>query len=336
MFEIMESRYWYLATLLGVILFLIIFTSFFKIPSQEDFDLVKYDNSILFLDNFSEDPSRDWILVKDAFWNSEADNLILATTRPGDTGALWLKKSISGFFTVEFSYFVGKGNGGNGFVFMFYKDLDYDPGMGRFLGFACRPEQDKPCLKKDVPGYGVEWDSLYNNGYGLGDPSPSHIALIKDNVYFHLKYTNDTTTKDGRWHRAKLIVEEDKIRVIVDDKLQFQWIGKFNRTFSGAGFSASSMVHYDIHIIDDFKLYGNTIQVKGLEPGWTVIIQNETDSILNITVNEDMNDAIIDITDQKFPMKASFSIYDETNSLLYKSKIFNEIWGGDILTLRQI
>lgn len=299
------------------------------------YDLVKV-NPLLILDDFSSDPSKTWTLLKDAIWNGTAENMVLASTRVGDTGVIWLKKATIEPFTVEFFYYVGGGNGGNGFVFMFYKDSDYDPGAGRFLGFACRPDE-KPCSKINAAGYGVEWDTLYNNSaYGVHDPSPSHIALIKDNVNHHLTYVNDTTTKDNDWHRAKIIVKEDALDVYVDKTLVLTWNGSFNRTYSQIGFGASSLVHYDWHIIDSFKIYGNTIKLNGLQQGWTVDLVDDKSEIVSSSIANDRGEAVIDVTSQNMPLNGYFKIHNETGGIVFASQAADELWGGDSLTLTRV
>ncbi len=301
-----------------------------------EYALKKESNSILTQENFSENPEERWVLLKDAYWNNREENIVLSTTRQGDIGVIWLKQNITQPFTVEFSYYVGGGNGGNGFVFMFYKEGNFDPGMGRYLGFSCRPEKNKPCPQKDAPGYGIEWDTLYNNGYGLGDPSPSHIALIKNSAYNHLIYVNDTTTKDNQWHKAKIIVTESNINVYVDQKHVLTWTGSINRTYSRTGFAASSMVHYDWHIIDNFKIYGNTIKITGLQPGWRVELHSNTKEITSTNVLPGTNVGEIDVTEVDAPLRGRLLIFNEFDDLLFQSQIFNEIWGGDTLTFQKI
>jgi|TARA_B100001971_G_C18224302_1_gene559297 hypothetical protein len=307
-----------------------------------EYRLKKESNHFLTQENFSEDPKERWILLKDAIWNNKEENFVLSSTKQGDTGVIWLKRNTTEPFTVEFSYYVGGGNGGNGFVFMFYKEGNFDPGMGRYLGFSCRPEENKPCLQKEAPGYGIEWDTLYNNGYRLGDPSPSHIALIKDSTYNHLIHVNDTSTKDNQWHKAKIVVTKVTVKVYVDQKLVLTWTGPIDRTYNRIGFSASSMVHYDWHIIDNFKMYGNTVKITGLRPGWRVEIKNFTmdpsskNVPLSVNVLPGTNVGELDMTDIDGPLRGYFFIFDEFGNQLFQSELFDEIWGGDTLTLQSI
>ncbi len=328
----MKTRYAFLLTsAVALLLLLITLPSLLQPPVEPRYRLTKEGNPLLTLDDFQEDPAGRWTVLNDARWDREMGRIILASTRVGDTGVIWSKKMVKDPFTVEFTYYVGGGNGGNGFVFMFYKEGDYEPGAGRYIGFACRPE-DRPCPKVDAPGYGVEWDTLYNNGYGLGDPSPSHIALIKDNVNNHLAYVNDSSTKDDRWHRAKIVVREDTVQVYVDGKKVLGWRGDMDRSYSRMGFGASSLVHYDWHIIDDFKLYGNTVKVKGLQTGWIVELRNGEEILASGRVSSGSDEAVLDVAEKEAPLKGHFRIYSEAGETVFESQVL-EIWGGETFTL---
>ncbi len=289
------------------------------------------DNPLLTIDDFSQDPAAQWLLLKDARWDSRNKTLILASIVPGNTSAVWLRKNTTAPFTAEFSYYVGGGNSGNGFVFIFYKYPDYDPGAGRFLGFACRPDE-KPCPQRDAPGYGVEWDTLYNNGaYNVHDPSPSHIALIKDNVNQHLAYVN-TTIRD-QWHNAKIIVKDNSLQVYVDQQLMLNWQGSFNKTYNRLGFGGASLVHYDWHLIDNVKIYGNNLTITGLQPRWTVELRSDTQQLSRATVPEGSHQTVLDTTGLQMPLRARLVITDEAGQSVYETSASQEIWGGDTLRL---
>lgn len=164
---------------------------------------------------------------------------------------------------------------------------------------------------------------------------PSHIALIKDNVNHHLTHVNDTTTKDNQWHQAKIIIKEDTIQVYVDQKPILTWIGPLNRTYSRTGFAASSMVHFDWHIIDDIKLYGNTVKITGPQPRWSIELYDNNKLITKATVPSNSNEAIIDVTEMSSPLKGYFKIINETGEVVFESQTYSEIWGGDTLTLQR-
>ena len=315
--------------------------------SQSRYRLIRVANPILTVDDFSQDPSARWTLLKDAHWDSQNHTLILAYPRFNTTGVLWLKKNTTQPFTAEFSYYVGGGNSGNGFVFMFYKEGNYDPGAGRYLGFTCRPDE-RPCPTKDAPGYGLEWKTLYNvGGDWVNDPSPSYIGFIKDNVNHHLAYVNITIRE--QWHRAKVVVKQDALQVYVDQKLVLTWEagklgtyengkvlsleGSFNRTFSRLGFGASSYVHYDWHIIKDVKIYGNNLTINGLQPRWTVELRNGTQQISRTTVPEGNSQVSLDTSGLEMPLRAHLVIRDETGQTVFETSDAQEIWGGDTLRL---
>ncbi len=288
-------------------------------------------NPILTIDDFSKDPSAQWTLLKDAHWDSQNHTLILAYPRYNTTGVAWLKKNTTQPFTAEFNYYVGGGNSGNGFIFMFYKRSNYDPGAGRYLGFTCRPDE-RPCPDRSVPGYGVEWKTLYNvGGDFVNDPSPSYIGLIKDNVSNHLAYVNSTIRE--QWHQAKIIVNNNTLQIYVDQKPVLNWQGTFNRTYSNLGFGASSLVHYDWHLIKNVKIYGNSLLVTGLQPGWTVELRNGTQQISHTTVPEGNNQVSLDTSGLEMPLRDHLVIRDETGRTVFETSGSQEIWGGDTLRL---
>jgi hypothetical protein len=303
--------------------------------SGSGYQVVRVGSPLLTVNDFSQDPSAQWMLLKDAHWDSQNHTLILAYPRFNTTGVAWLRQNTTQPFTAEFSYYVGGGNGGNGFVFMFYKEGNYDPGAGRYLGFTCRPDE-RPCPVLDAPGYGLEWKTLYNvGGDWVNDPSPSYIGLIKDNVSNHLTYVNITIRE--QWHRTKIIVKENGLQIYVDQKPVLNWEGSFNRTFSRLGFGASSYVHYDWHLIKDVKIYGNTVTVTGLQPGWTAELRNAAQQTVQAAVvQQDAHEAVLDTTGLEMPLQTSLLITDETGRTVFETSGTQEIWGGDTLHLETL
>ncbi|HEY4700148.1 MAG TPA: hypothetical protein VIH27_07290, partial [Nitrososphaerales archaeon] len=251
---------------------LMILTLFALVPIRGDdkFVMVKDGNPLFVNDDFSKSPSG-WRLLNASRWDAEAQQIVL--TEPGSqrVGVIWLMKNITSTFTAEFRYRVGGGSGADGFVFMFYKDSDYEPGIGGYLGFLCRPVE-KSCPRNVGPGYGLEFDSYFNSleAYGMGDPSPDHIAIIKDDINSHLVHVNDSRVEDNVWHQVKLIVADEELIVFVDRGETLRWSGVINRTFGGVGFGSGIWGLDNRHFIDDFKIYGNIITIKGLQSNWRV------------------------------------------------------------------
>jgi hypothetical protein len=276
---------------------------------EAKFTLVNEGNPILMRDDFSQNPVN-WMFLNASRWTSTEQYLVL--TQPGSqrVGVVWLDRNISSPFTAEFRYKVGGGSGADGFVFMFYKNTDYEPGIGGYLGFLCRPVE-KPCPRNEAPGYGLEFDSYFNS---------------KE------VYVNDSRVEDNQWHNVKLIVKEQNIKVFVDGSETLSWSGSINRSFTGMGFSSGIWGQDNWHIIDDFKLYGNTIAIKNIQPNWTIKLIDQNHILTTTTSNN--TTAVFDTAGLTMPLQGRFTIYDEKNNTVYESPVLNNIWGGDILTLQ--
>ncbi len=311
-----------------------------SVQQEGEFAVVREENPFLVRDDFSTEPASTWIFLNAAYWDSESEYIIL--TEPGSerVGVTWLKRNITSPFTAEFRYKVGGGSGADGFLFMFYKDWDYEPGIGGFLGFHCR-EVDRPCPRDIAPGYGIEFDNYYNSKeeygdvYGEGDPSPNHVALIKDFIGNHLTYVDDSRTEDDIWHHVRLIVQNEDITLLIDGEETLTWTGTIDRSNSHLGFGSGIWGYDHRHIIDDFKLYGNSITVEGLQPGWRVELLSDGDLLSEADVPPDDVRAVIDVSELPSPLKGYFKLYDETE-MLYESPRFDEIWGGDVWSLSTV
>ncbi len=316
------------------ILFFIIISFFqYSFQLESNYIFQKDKNNILVSNDFSNNPSNNWILLNAAYWDSKSENIVL--TEPGSelVGVMWLKNNVSIPITVEFSYIIGGGSGADGMVFMFYKDWDYDPGIGGFLGFHCR-DVGVECPRNYALGYGIEFDNYYNSKqeygdiYGDGDPSPNHIALIKDFIGTHITYVNDSRTEDNVWHHVKLIIKNSEIILFIDGEQTLVWNGYIDRSNNHIGFGSGIWGYDHKHIIDDFKLYGNTITINGLYPNWNIKLISNDSIVSESKVLKNENKSILDVSGLDFPIKGYFKIYSESD-LIFVSSIIDEIWGGD-------
>ena len=199
-----------------------------------------------FRDNFSTD-SGLWTYIGDAYRDTKNEYVVLTEPKNWQVGVIWLKEEISAPFTAKFRYKAGGGTGADGLVFIFYKDTNYNPCNGEGLGFTASPGCPGG---HSVPGYGIEFDN-WHNGF---DPSGNHIALIKDHVRNHIIYVNDGRTEDNKWHNVTVEVDVSSVKVILDGETLFTWSGTLNRTFGGIGFSASTGMANNWHIIDDVEI----------------------------------------------------------------------------------
>ena len=205
-----------------------------------------------YTDDFNTD-SGMWSYVSNAHLDSVNHCVILTENAGQQAGIAWLNPNITTDFDAEFSYKVGPNTGyggGDGFVFMFYKQKGYTPASGGYLGF--HDVEDGP-----VPGYGIEFDQF--NNIGLFNETANHIALIKDSAGNHLATTGiDPRVSDNQWHNVEVEVKAPTITVYLDRTKVLNWSGPINKTFSGVGFSAGTYSAINQHVIDNFTITTDT------------------------------------------------------------------------------
>jgi parallel beta-helix repeat protein len=235
-------------------------------------DLVFDILSTSLMDDFSTDTGL-WDYWGRAYRDESNGYLVLTepVEQPDDTGIIWSKDEIAQPFVVEFRYRAGGGTGADGFVFMFYKDRDYEPWGGSCLGFG---SQASSCT---VPGYGIEFDN-YHSG---ADPSANHIALIKDSPDNHLAYVDDPRTEDNLWHQARIQVGIDSVSVELDGEAILTWEGQIDRSFAGLGFVGATGGLTNWHIIDDVRIsFGDDALWLSVDPVTGITPANNSMPIL--------------------------------------------------------
>jgi hypothetical protein len=183
-----------------------------------------------------------WNYVGNAYPSS--GSLVLTQNVNNQVGAIWLKDDVYGPFTADFQYKAGGGSGGDGFVFMFYKNTKYSLPGGGNLGFGGK-------------GYGIEFDSFSNS---QNDMQGKHIALIKDGAFNHLASAYFDGVNDNQWHRVQIDVGKSSVVVYVDGRSVLSKDISFDQSYGGIGFSAATGGLNDWHKIDDVSInYSATV-----------------------------------------------------------------------------
>lgn len=230
------------------------------IPLGTDYFKVSYIR-----DTFKEDTDM-WNYMGDAY-RSENGYAVLTHNKNHQKGAMWLKKGIYQPFVVNFQYKNGGGSGADGFVFMFGKKTNELGNEGREMGF------------KEGSGYGVEFDSFYNQYHGEHcGIHTRHIAFIKDKLStgeageiikplaVNLEKKFADKIGDNQWHDVEIHVKENGVEVFVDGEHAIQYKGKIQFDFDGFGFSAATGTENDNHYIDNVVIRENTtIKSKAIE-----------------------------------------------------------------------
>ena len=260
-------------------------------------DTLQTNPSCSISDDFSEDSAR-WTYIgynEHAYWDIDNEYAVLTLEDgnknrlfwiSGEAGVMWFDQEIK--YTkmlVDFRFKAyKKGNGskrGEGFVMMFYKNKDYAPRYGNYLGFEDIRPETSGTTQTNFDGYGIEFD--YYDRYG--NPGYRHIAVIKDRIRNHLARVNFSEIDDNdfgeigdnEWHSVRVVILDKLIKVYVDDLSSpvLTWEGgaDFIPIFGGFGFAASTSVLSSFndnevsqsHIIDDVQ-----IMVPNLHTQYTV------------------------------------------------------------------
>jgi len=219
--------------------------------------------SLVFADDFSTDPNTNgqWTIhryaddpASEAKWSPSHHSWHL--TRPAtDRGvAVFANYDLTAtVWKAEFRYRVSKlggvNGGGDGFVFMFYKNKNAygTPAFGTPMGFQLSNGSA-------VPGYGLEFDNYFSAGC---DPTSNrYIGLVQDDICNSLIFREDDRTDDDTWHDVEFHFRDGTIRVAIDGEVLFGFrLTNPDYGFSGIGFGAGTGSAVADHEIDNFRLW---------------------------------------------------------------------------------
>lgn len=219
--------------------------------------------AVVFADDFSTDPNTNgqWTIHRhvgdprtEAVWDSAARawDLVLPTANDRGVAVFANYELTATTWRAEFRYRVGKLggllDGGDGFVFMFYKDkAAYGvPASGAQMGFQLYN-------LAPVAGYGLEFDN-YIQGCDAG--SSDYFALIQDDVCHALTGRQDDWIGDNTWHTVQFNFAEGRIRISIDGETTLNYqLADPDYSFSGIGFGAGTGSAVGDYEIDNFRLW---------------------------------------------------------------------------------
>jgi hypothetical protein len=223
--------------------------------------------SLVFADDFSTDPNTNGLwtlhrkvgdLANEAVWDPTAHSWHLTHAVGNLAVAVFANYDLTATeWQVRFRYRVGRSGGqsggGDGFVFMFYKDKDaYGvPDSGSYMGFEVLDPRRGTI---PVVGYGLQFDNFSYHGC---DPTLNdYIAIIRDAVCNSaLVWREDDRTNDNTWHTVQVTFREGAIKVVIDEETTWNLkLDNPNYTFSGVGFGAGTGAAVEDNEIDDFQL----------------------------------------------------------------------------------
>ena len=218
--------------------------------------------TLVFSDDFSTNPNTNgqWTIHRsfgdpktEASWDAAGQGWDLVRPATSRGVAVFANYELTATtWRAEFRYRVGNlgglQNGGDGFVFMFYKNKAAygTPASGYQKGFELSNGTD-------VKGYGLQFDN-YIQGC---DPSPTdYYALIRDNVCSFLGGHEFDWIGDNNWHLVEFAFAEGGIRITIDGETTLETqLADPDYSFSGIGFSAGTGSAYGTYEIDNFRLW---------------------------------------------------------------------------------
>jgi hypothetical protein len=178
----------------------------------------------------------------------------------GQAGVIWLKDPIAPPYDVSFrmkmsnhSFELLHAVPADGIVFMFNKNKTDHLPSGSQMGF------------ETGNGYGVEFDTFYNNGSSYDLVGGDHISLFKNNANSGTatnllqQVLSPSNMTNGQWHNVKIEVRKNSVRVYMNNELYIEKSLELDSTYSYLGFSASTGYYYSRQEIDDVSITDRTI-----------------------------------------------------------------------------
>jgi hypothetical protein len=218
--------------------------------------------TLVFSDDFSTDPNTNgqWTIHRnagdpksEAAWDSTRQAWGLTRAEVNRGVAVFANYELTATtWRAEFRYRAanlgGLQGGGDGFVFMFYKNKAAygTPGIGFEKGFQLSDGTS-------VKGYGLQFDNYIE---GCDPPSTDYYALIQDDVCSFLDGQEYDWIGANDWHRVRIAFAEGGIRISIDNEtfLDTQ-LADPDYSFSGIGFGAGTGSAYGDYEIDNFRLW---------------------------------------------------------------------------------
>jgi len=237
-------------------------------PTLRGEPLVAPSYQLVFSDDFSTDPNSNgnWTVFrttnnpnKEGYWDPTQQVWYLTTHSYSLGTAAFANYDLTATsWKVDFKYLVDNGpRGGDGFVFMFYKDKNaYEshvrPVDGQYMAFeTINPDNSI----NPVPGYGLEFDTVYN---ALCDPlSENYIAIVQDAICNSaLVYQPFNKIDDGIWHSVEFTFKNGRLACTIDGNPALRaTISDPDYSHTGIGFGAGTGFSISDQIIDDVEIW---------------------------------------------------------------------------------
>jgi len=237
-------------------------------PIPHSKSLVAPSYQLVFSDDFSTDPNSNgnWTVfrarndpTREGYWNPTQQVWYLTTHSYSLATAAFANYELTATsWKVDFKYLVDNGpRGGDGFVFMFYKDKSaYErhvrPAAGQYMAFqTTNPDYSN----NPVRGYGLEFDTSYN---ALCDAlNENYVAIVQDVICESaLIYRPFNKIDDGVWHSVEFSFKNGHFACTIDGSTVFcATISDPDYSHTGIGVGAATGYYTSDQMIDDFEIW---------------------------------------------------------------------------------
>jgi hypothetical protein len=222
---------------------------------------------LVFSDDFSTDPNSNgnWTVfralndpTREGYWDPTQQVWYLTTHWIGLATAAFANYELTATsWKVDFKYLVDHGfkRGGDGFVFMFYKDKSayrVRPADGQYMAFETL---NRDFTTNPVPGYGLEFDTYYNTQC---DPLPvNYVAIVKDVICESAQvYRPFKKIGDNVWHSVEFTFKNGLLACTIDGSPVLRaTISDPDYSHAGIGFGAATANAVSNQAIDDFEIW---------------------------------------------------------------------------------
>ena len=223
--------------------------------------------TLAFSDDFSTNPNRNgqWTVFRrqgdpnrEGSWDPIEQVWYLTRQHPQDlaTAAFANYELTARVWKVNFNYKVDNGpEGGDGFVFMFYKDKSAygTPDSGSYKAFQTRnPDgSDYP-----VRGYGLQFDTYQVSFGGCDRLLENYVGIIQTVICRSLVEVPFGNIDDATWHSVEFTFDRGQLACTIDGETVLSFfLSHRDYSFTGIGFGAGTGGATSNQIIDDFQIW---------------------------------------------------------------------------------
>jgi hypothetical protein len=201
-----------------------------------------------------------WRFEGDAYWDEEADHLVLTEPRNNQIGGAFQTSQVidAGAVDISFLFYASGGSGADGIAIHaldFQRSEGFLGSAGGCLGYAAGLSICSSASgATPILGWNLEIDTWFNSG---SDPTRAdHVAFTLDaQIDQPLLWAEIPDMEDGQWHTARVQIQASHVFVSIDDVVYLDDDVEANLHFpSYIGFTATTGGYHNHHFIDELSV----------------------------------------------------------------------------------